>query len=84
MIVTMGMINFELLPNLLDTPPGNDTGFKIPKQVSYALDKSTHLATTNKPLPHKEQPAPTPFIPTEFILPSILLLRKENNNQSMD
>lgn len=44
----------------------------------------SQMNLNDKSLPHKEQPGPTPFMPTEFILPSILLIRKENNNQSMD
>lgn len=38
----------------------------------------------NKSLPQKEHPAPTPFMPDKFILPSVLMFRRKNNNNPMD
>jgi len=55
-----------------------DTSFKI----NYESD--VQLVANSETLPNKEQPHPTPYTPAEFILPSILSIRKENNTQSMD
>ena len=63
----------------------------LPTEVSISetSSKSNYLLNIQadpdrRPIPQKENPHPTPDIPTEFILPSILLFRKENNNQTMD
>lgn len=46
----------------------------------YAIE---HL-TDKKSIPEKKHPGPTPYMPTEFILPSILLFRRKNNSNTMD
>lgn len=50
--------------------------------ISYAF--SVQPGADNKSVPHKEQPSPAPALPTEFILPAILSIRKENNPNTMD
>jgi hypothetical protein len=54
----------------------------VPIKINY--ESSVQQDSDRNRLPPKEQPRPAPPIPTEFILPSILLFRKENNNQTMD
>jgi len=55
-----------------------DTSFKL-NHLS-----GIQLGLNRDPLTQKEHPGPTPSIPAEFILPSVLFLRRKNNNSSMD
>jgi hypothetical protein len=75
--VTMGY-----MPTPLPGPPIYSTIFDSSSKSNLIAD--TQIGLSNEPIPQKEQPRPTPFIPSEFILPSILLFRKENNNQTID
>lgn len=62
----------SLYSSILDTPSKSK------------LIADTQIDLNNRPLSQKEQPGPIPYMPTEFILPSILLFRKENENETMD
>lgn len=62
--------------------PINESFLDTASKSNYTANFQINL--NNKALPKKENPRPTPFMPTEFILPSILLIKKETDNQSMD
>jgi len=53
-------------------------------QCNPSLIPETQISLNNKPIPQKEKPRSTPFTPTEFILPSLLVFRKENTDPAMD
>jgi len=74
-IMTLGYIQ---TPYPLISKSILDTSYKI----NYT--SSVLLSTNSQTFPHKEQPKPIPYIPTEFILPSLLSIRKENNSTPMD
>jgi len=80
----------------LQTLDGHTVGFMptpapYPPEI-YILNTTTKTSyaytiqpgAENNALPHKEQPRPVPYTSTEFILPTLLSIRKENNSQSMD
>ena len=60
------------------------SNFSLLEKQSNKPDNLKPLITSNNSLPQKKLPVPRPFMPTEFILPSILLFRKENNSETMD
>ncbi len=73
----MGVERYPILKSIFDLPVKDYATCNI---RSVSTEANPH----NNSLPQKKLPVPTPYMPTEFILPSILLFRKENNNQSMD
>ncbi len=72
-----GLQDNPIIKSIFDLPenPFHEFAFNILPKETNQQDKS---------LPKKEEPRPTPFMPTEFILPSILLIRKETDSQSME
>ncbi len=82
-----------LLENIVWTTLGYmPTPFPGPPIYAAILDTpsksnlipNTQIGLSNEHIPQKEQHRPTPHMPTEFILPSILLFRKENHSQARD
>jgi hypothetical protein len=72
-----GLQGYPIIKSIFDLPenPFDEFAFNM---------APTETNQQNTSLPQKQNPGPTPYLPTEFILPSILLFRKENNNQTMD
>ncbi|MEO7306591.1 MAG: hypothetical protein ABIR78_13915 [Ferruginibacter sp.] len=70
-------VDRPILNTILDLPVDDYAGCSISMLT-------TETGPKNKSLPQKEPPGPTPYMPTEFILPSILLLRKETDSPPTD
>lgn len=63
-------------------PSLNESFFDSSNKVTYPSNVQSGAPLTG--MPQKEQPRPVPFAPTEFILPTILSIRKDTNDQPMD
>jgi hypothetical protein len=67
-----------------DMPPITTSQIPFWKIKTDTNVHSENSVSTNLSLPKKEEPRPTPYMPTEFILPSILAFRRKNSSPTMD